>query len=601
MRTYIGCCSSGRVLLRASAMLTLAGLLFVSSADVALAANRFWVGASSTDVLRWEDTGNWSATSGGAGGATIPAGTDVAIFNRNSGGIGVGASSGIRIRSVVNILGLELNSAYTGSLLQGTGAITIGTSGIIIGSGRFIGGNASLSTSGSYTQTGGIVTGVMSTFSLSGSLAITKGSNSAYSTFTNTGTLLFSGKADQNFTVGANVTKTFKNLTIRNAGGGTSDDIVTNVNGGLFLSGALVITSGNLDLATNSVAMVVDRGITLADAAQATLTTDSNVTASGTILVNDAATITVSAGTWTLNDDGDQSVDLDGQSLYNLTINNTGGGTNDDVTIDGGTLSVLNDLTVTLGNLDTTTNSLTLNVDDDITVANAAQATVAYGTLTAGGDITLNPSGSFTQTAGTTATLDGSSQTLSGALTFYNLTKGLSSSTNDTLTFAANVLVTVTNSFDLHGKNGASTLSLRSSQSGNQWKLSSPSNISVGDLDVKDGFIINAENSITCRVSCTDSGNNRNWVFIATVTSTDSSGSTGGASGSGGGGRRGGGGGSVVSTPKPPVKVTPPAKGGPDKKATVKPNAAEQKAARIAKISAMKAKAASRAAARKKK
>src|SRR3989338_8513424 len=71
-----------------------------------------------------------------------------------------------------------------------------------------------------------------------------------------------------------------------------------------------MITLGNLDLTTNSQTMNVERGITLADAAQATLTTNSNVTASGTILVNDAATLTVTAGTWTLNDDSDQAVGL---------------------------------------------------------------------------------------------------------------------------------------------------------------------------------------------------------------------------------------------------------------------------------------------------
>ena len=107
-------------------------------------------------------------------------------------------------------------------------------------------------------------------------------------------------------------------------------------------------------------ALVTDRGITLADSANASLTTDSNVTSSGTILVNDAATLTVTAGTWTLNDDSDQAVDLDGQALFNLTLNNVGGGTSDDVTIAGGPLLLSGALTVTLGNLDMTSNSLAL-------------------------------------------------------------------------------------------------------------------------------------------------------------------------------------------------------------------------------------------------
>src|SRR3990167_9939264 len=363
-------------LFRASAQISLVALLFVSSADIALAASRYWVGQGEAAVRnQWENTANWAATTGGAGGQSIPTAADLVIFDKLSGGVNA------EIRSVVQVKGLELNSAWTGSVLQGTGTIAIGTSGMADGSGRFIGGNAVVANSGSYTQTGGITSGLMSSFSLSGSLSITKGADSVYSTFTNTGTLIFNGNADQNFTVGANVTKTFRNLTLRNVGGGTSDDIVTNVNGGLFLSGALVITSGNLDLTTNSVAMVVDRGITLADAAQATLTTNSNVTASGTILVNDAATLTVSAGTFTLNDVGDQTVDFDGQSVFNLTVNNTGGTTNDDIIIDGGGLNVENDVTVTVGHLDMNTNDQSLDVNDDVTIAGTAQATLAGGTM----------------------------------------------------------------------------------------------------------------------------------------------------------------------------------------------------------------------------
>ena len=47
-------------------------------------ANRYWVGGSGT----WDatNTANWSATSGGAGGASVPSLTDVVFFNASSGG-----------------------------------------------------------------------------------------------------------------------------------------------------------------------------------------------------------------------------------------------------------------------------------------------------------------------------------------------------------------------------------------------------------------------------------------------------------------------------------------------------------------------------------
>lgn len=47
-------------------------------------ANRYWVGGTGT----WDgsNTANWSATSGGAGGASVPTVADAAIFNASSGG-----------------------------------------------------------------------------------------------------------------------------------------------------------------------------------------------------------------------------------------------------------------------------------------------------------------------------------------------------------------------------------------------------------------------------------------------------------------------------------------------------------------------------------
>src|SRR4051812_26682562 len=47
-------------------------------------ANRFWVGGSGT----WNSlsSAHWSATSGGAGGASVPTSADAAFINGSSGG-----------------------------------------------------------------------------------------------------------------------------------------------------------------------------------------------------------------------------------------------------------------------------------------------------------------------------------------------------------------------------------------------------------------------------------------------------------------------------------------------------------------------------------
>ena len=47
-------------------------------------ANRYWVGGTGT----WDgtSTANWSATSGGSNGASVPTSTDDVFFDANSGG-----------------------------------------------------------------------------------------------------------------------------------------------------------------------------------------------------------------------------------------------------------------------------------------------------------------------------------------------------------------------------------------------------------------------------------------------------------------------------------------------------------------------------------
>ena len=72
-------------------------------------ASRFWVGGTGT----WDaaDTTHWSATSGGAGGASVPTSSDNVFFNASSGG---GTAT---IGSGVNVFSLSLDfTGYTGTL-----------------------------------------------------------------------------------------------------------------------------------------------------------------------------------------------------------------------------------------------------------------------------------------------------------------------------------------------------------------------------------------------------------------------------------------------------------------------------------------------------
>ena len=88
-------------------------------------AARYWVGGAGT----WSsaNTTNWSATSGGAGGASVPTSADTPIFDANSGsGIVTFTNGGVTV-SVITIdnIGIELS---LGAAILSSGSITL-TSG----------------------------------------------------------------------------------------------------------------------------------------------------------------------------------------------------------------------------------------------------------------------------------------------------------------------------------------------------------------------------------------------------------------------------------------------------------------------------------------
>lgn len=84
-------------------------------------ANRFWVAGG--DGL-WSSTTNWSATSGGGSGASVPGSADTATFNASSG-------AGIAtVDSSVTIQTLTL-TGFTGTLAFGTNSISLNSTGLI--------------------------------------------------------------------------------------------------------------------------------------------------------------------------------------------------------------------------------------------------------------------------------------------------------------------------------------------------------------------------------------------------------------------------------------------------------------------------------------
>ena len=142
--------------------------------------------------------------------------------------------------------------------------------------------------------------------------------------------------------------------------------------------------------------------------------------------------------------------------------------------------------------------------------------TVSSGTFTApSGNFTI--AGNFAHSAGTfthnsgSIVLDGTDQQITGATTFNNLTKSVT--TARTLTFASSTTQTIAGTTTLKGQSG-SLLTLVSSSPGTQWSFDPQGTRDIEFVDVADSNNINSSVLNCVGFNCTDSGNNTNWTFV---------------------------------------------------------------------------------------
>lgn len=84
-------------------------------------ASRFWVAGGDGN---WSSTTNWSATSGGASGASVPGAADTATFNASSGAGTATVDSNVEIQTLTM-------TGFTGTLAFGTSTITLNSTGTI--------------------------------------------------------------------------------------------------------------------------------------------------------------------------------------------------------------------------------------------------------------------------------------------------------------------------------------------------------------------------------------------------------------------------------------------------------------------------------------
>lgn len=78
-------------------------------------ANRYWVTGGTGN---WNDTSNWSATSGGASGASVPGTADIALLNASSG------SGTVTLDISPSVLSMN-NTGFPGTLAFGTNTISL--------------------------------------------------------------------------------------------------------------------------------------------------------------------------------------------------------------------------------------------------------------------------------------------------------------------------------------------------------------------------------------------------------------------------------------------------------------------------------------------
>lgn len=460
----------------AGTVVTAGSTLFVGASatlnTAGIAWNNVTLSGTSTDALSSNLTVNGTLT---INGATTFGGAGTLVF---SGTSTLAGSSAMTIPTSFTLASGMTNS-YTGGITFSatSGTKTITTNGIALGSNLTFNGSGGTFQLADNLTDGGTKTVTMSngTFDANGK-AVSIG-----------GALTVGGGTYQASTAKQTLSG---GLTIN---GGT----FTGSSGPVALSGSLTLSSGTFTAPTGTLSLWGNWSKTGGNFAS----NGGTVTFTGT-----RAQTVASGGADTASDFSALTVNKPSNTLT-LATNNLSGSV---LTVTSGTLSqsaraiTVSTLTINGGTL--TGGSGPLSLSGSLTLSSGT-FTAPSGTLSVTGDWTKS-SGIFSHNNGTVQ-LAGTDQTLSGSTTFYNLTKIAAAAS--TLTFAATTVQTIEHDVTLQGASG-NRLSLRSSQTGTQWKIDAQGARTLTSLDVKDSDNINAS-AMQCLVGCLNSGNNLSWIF----------------------------------------------------------------------------------------
>jgi len=294
-------------------------------------ANRYWISAVTED---FNDIANWSDSSGGLGGASVPTVGDVAIFDD--------ADGDCTFDIAVDVDGITVTAGYVGTLDAATNdlAVTIGTSGLALA-----GTAAVLMGDGAWDIDGNI--------SVAATITLTKG----------TGTITLSG---------ATATVDFADNLL--------SDVVINANAqvkqltGGFTADSLTVTDGTLDL--NSQDFGLD--------ASGTIANSGLITAVGDEVLTNITGVTAVAGEVEYTGAGIYTSLILGNAYYDLTFSGAGSYQ------PAANVTVARDFDNSTAEIDNSVN----NPDWDITGDTSNMGTWVKGT----GTITLGDNGAVTDT-----------------------------------------------------------------------------------------------------------------------------------------------------------------------------------------------------------
>jgi hypothetical protein len=423
-------------------------------------ALRYWVAGGTGN---WNSTTNWSTSSGGASGASVPTASDDAVFNASSG-------AGTAIINVATAAVISINfTGFTGTLEVNN---TLSAVSATLGTGMSFSTNSGtpilrLAGTGTYTSNGvtwpyTVDTGLgTQTITFSGNATVQNFNRRTASTSQltlNGNTLTINGDFSATGT-GTNNTIGTTNIVL--AGTGTWSQAST----GTWRNNLTINTSGTITISSN---VHYDTG-TLTYTAGTVTTTDSTLTiaANTTLNTNGMSWNNISiSGTTTIT--LSNNLDING----NLSMSGT-------TTLTSNTITIAGDLTVTGTGIISGTASITL--DGTGTWSHTSTGPIrnnltinTSGTITIGTNIYYN-TGTLTYTTGTVTTTNstliiGASTTLNtNGITWNNITF----TGTVTLTLSSNL--TLTGTFTIQNNNSSLTITL-----GGNSLVSTNANLALG-------------------------------------------------------------------------------------------------------------------------